>query len=96
MDFNWYIQQMITEEQKEQQPQVPVVESKRKFHHFKKANHLKICNLNSEISHIKKDKLSEKLSRRDVQYYDLYALQDPPEDYDRMRNDGFPHTKIDA
>lgn len=45
---------------------------------------------------MKKNKISEKLSRRDVQYYDLYALQDPPEDYDRMRAEGYPYTKLDA
>lgn len=37
------------------------------------------------------------MSRRDIQYYDLYAKQEPSEDYQAMRDEGgFPYTQADA
>lgn len=45
---------------------------------------------------IVRDKLSEKLSRRDVQYFDLYAHREPEDDYRRMTGEGFPYTKEHA
>ena len=43
-----------------------------------------------------KNRVSDKLSRRDVHYYDLYVLNEPFEDYERMRQDGYPYTQQDA
>ena len=43
-----------------------------------------------------KNKISDKLSRRDVQYYDLYFLQEPPEEFVKMRTEGYPYTLADA
>lgn len=41
--------------------------------------------------------MSDKLSRRDVQYYDLYALHDPYEEFMKIRvEDGYPNTFVDA
>jgi len=47
------------------------------YHMFKKKPFLSIKDMQSKTRHITKNKISDKLSRRDVQYYDLYALQDP-------------------
>ena len=66
------------------------------FYQFKKKSCLSIGDLQSKSKHIVKNKLSDKLSRRDVHYFDLYALHEPQEDYERMRLDGYPHTKMDA
>ena len=110
LDFNWYINQMIIEEEEKVQKtseqnnekevnKVSIIDREQRlnrFHTFKKKPLLSISNLQSITKHIKRNKLSEKLSRRDVQYYDLYALKEPPEDYERMREEGFIHTKVDA
>lgn len=89
LDFNYYLNQMIAEQENKQ-----VAENSN--HTFNKKPFLSIKDLQSITKHISKNKISDKLSRRDIQYYDLYALQDPPEDYDTMRNEGYPHTKLDA
>jgi len=53
--------------------------------------------MQSKTKHVQKNKISDKLNRRDVQYYDLYALQEPKEDFHRMRTDGgYPFTARDA
>lgn len=44
------------------------------FHIFKKKPYLSIKDLQGKSKHLCHNKISEKLSRRDVQYYDLYAL----------------------
>ena len=67
-----------------------------KFHVFKKNQHLSINDLQSKSKHIVHNKLSDKLSRRDVHYFDLYALHEPQSCYQQLREDGYPHTKADA
>lgn len=57
---------------------------------------MSIQNLQSKTKHLVHNKLSDKLSRRDVHYFDLYALREPLEDYENMRNEGYPYTKMDA
>lgn len=53
--------------------------------------------MQSKTKHIQKNKISDKLNRRDVQYYDLYALQEPKEDFNRMRIEGgYPFTVAEA
>jgi len=41
---------------------------------FKKKPLLSIKDMQSKTKHVQKNKISDKLNRRDVQYYDLYAL----------------------
>lgn len=62
------------------------------FHLFKKKPYLSIRDLQCKSKHIVQNKLSDKLSRRDVHYYDLYALHEPGEDYENAMRDGFPCT----
>mgnify|MGYP006182856767 CR=1 FL=1 len=58
---------------------------------------LSIKDMQSKTKHIQKNKISDKLNRRDVQYYDLYALQEPKEDFNRMRIEGgYPFTVAEA
>ena len=41
--------------------------------------------------HIKENKLSEKMGRRDIQFYDLYKLEKPAQpDVERLKDKGFP------
>lgn len=63
---------------------------------MKKKPFLSIKDLQSKSKHIVNNKLSDKLSRRDVHYFDLYALHEPQNDYEVMREEGYPHTKTDA
>lgn len=48
-----------------------------RFHVFQKKEHLSIADLQSKTKHLIQNKLSDKLSRRDVHYFDLYALHEP-------------------
>lgn len=38
----------------------------------------------NKTAHIERNKLSDKLGRRDVQFYDLYKLQMPQEDHNLL------------
>mgnify|MGYP001055974414 CR=1 FL=1 len=67
LDFNYYLNQMIAEQENKQ-----VAENSN--HIFNKKPFLSIKDLQSITKHIAKNKISDKLSRRDIQYYDLYAL----------------------
>ena len=67
LDFNYYLNQMIAEQENKQ-----VAENSN--HTFNKKPFLSIKDLQSITKHISKNKISDKLSRRDIQYYDLYAL----------------------
>ena len=43
-----------------------------------------------------KNRLSDKLNRRDVAFYDLYALHEPKDEIARIRAEGgYPYTKQD-
>lgn len=57
---------------------------------------LSIKDLQCKSKHIVRDKLSDKLSRRDVHYYDLYALHEPMDDYQNTMAGGYPCTQTDA
>ena len=39
--------------------------------------------------HLKENKLSEKMGRRDIQFYDLYKLQKPPSDVEKLQDKGY-------
>ena len=53
--------------------------------------------MQSKYKHILKNKLSDKLSRRDITYYDLYKHQKPQEDFQKMRmENGYPFTISDG
>ena len=93
LDFNFLFSEMMLDE-KEQN--LSSRAENKPFHSFQKTKHLNIKDLQSKSKHIVHNKVSDKLSRRDVHYYDLYALQDPAEDYHLMREEGYPHTKHDA
>jgi hypothetical protein len=45
-----------------------------------KSRHVLIRALKSNHAHLKRNKLDEKLGRRDIQFYDLYKLNEPAED----------------
>ena len=90
LDFNAYISEMIQE--KSEEPKAPL----KKFHVFKKKPHLSIADMQSKTKHVVHNKISDKFNRRDVQYYDLYALQEPEADYHKMREEGYPYTKAEA
>ena len=40
--------------------------------------------------HLIKNKLSEKMGRRDIQFYDVYKLRKPAEDVSAVHNTGYP------
>lgn len=46
-----------------------------------KLKHLSIAAMKGASGHLQKNKLSEKLGRRDVRFYDLHKLNSPAEDY---------------
>ena len=53
--------------------------------------------MQSKSKQIVPNKLSDKLSRREVQYYDLYHLQEPKEDYQRFKCEGgYPYAPYHA
>lgn len=59
LDFNYYLNQMIAEQENKQ--------AKESNHHiFKKKPFLSIKDLQSITKHIQKNKISDKLSRRDI------------------------------
>ena len=41
------------------------------------------------VKHIQKDKLSDKMGRRDIIFYDLYKLKEPPEAVAKLQENGF-------
>ena len=45
--------------------------------------------MRDQCSHVVKNKLSEKMGRRDVQFYDLYKKHRFEEDVQNMKNKGF-------
>mmetsp|Transcript_42186 Transcript_42186/g.64687 ORF Transcript_42186/g.64687 Transcript_42186/m.64687 type:complete len:139 (-) Transcript_42186:548-964(-) len=57
------------------------------FYVFKKEPYLDIGELTSKQAHVKRNKISDKFRRRDVQYYDLYALNSPVDDFSRVKED---------
>ena len=63
---------------------------------YPKNENVKISQLQIRHRIIEKDRLSNKLNRRDVAYFDLYALHDPKDEYAQIRSEGgLPHTKGD-
>lgn len=53
--------------------------------------------MQSKTKHVQRNKLSEKLNRRDVGYYDLYHLNDPRDDFNKLRTEGgYPYSRTDA
>lgn len=75
-----------------------IMSQKDRFRKFdKKGDGFTISLMQSKSKHITQNKLSDKLSRRDVQYYDLYHLQEPKEDYQRFKCEGgYPYTQYQA
>ena len=74
------------------------IEQRNQFNVFdKKGTGFTISKMQSKSKHVVQNKLSDKLSRRDVQYYDLYQLQEPKEDYQRFKCEGgYPYTPYHA
>ena len=70
--------------------------SPSKYHLFKMKPYLSIKDMQAKSKHIQKDRISNKFSRRDVHYYDLYALHDPPDEYENMLRAGYPHSAAEA
>lgn len=63
---------------------------------YKKTENVQLSQLQIRHRIIEKDRLSNKLNRRDVAYFDLYALHDPKDEYAQIRSEGgLPHTKQD-
>jgi len=84
------------ESKKEQEPFNIDFESSD-FYVFRKEPYLNIGKLTAKFKHVKRNKVSDKLRRRDVQYYDLYALRFPKEEYNTIKGDqGYPCSKEDA
>jgi len=44
--------------------------------------------------HIERNKLSDKMSRRDVQFYDLYKLKEPTDDINMLEDRSFKFTGV--
>ena len=42
-----------------------------------------------QSKHLKENKLSEKMGRRDIQFYDLYKLDKQPVDVEKLQDKGF-------
>jgi hypothetical protein len=58
---------------------------------FRRKPYLSIEMLQSRgTPHLMKNKVSDKFSRREVQFYDLYVRQDAEEDIARVKEGGFP------
>ena len=55
----------------------------------------KLYNYQTDSSmHIGKDKLSEKMGRRDIQFYDLYKLDKPKELVQALIDNNLPHKEV--
>jgi hypothetical protein len=46
-------------------------------------------NVGTENHHIQRNKLSEKMGRRDIQFYDLYKLNEPISAVQELRQEGY-------
>ena len=55
----------------------------------------KLYNYQTDSSmHLGKDKLSEKMGRRDIQFYDLYKLDKPKELVQALIDNNLPHKEV--
>ena len=45
-------------------------------------------------AHISRNKLSDKMGRRDVAFYDLYKKKEPIEDYHALKDRNFRHEDV--
>lgn len=43
----------------------------------------------NQSQHLKRNKLSEKMGRRDIQFYDLYKLKKPAQEVENLENKGY-------
>jgi hypothetical protein len=44
-------------------------------------------------SHLEQNKLSDKMGRRDIQFYDLYRLNEPQQAVNELKKEGFSWTE---
>ena len=87
LDFSLYTKAMI-DEQKEKAHEAS--ESTQSL--FSRKPLLQISKLRlgkQQSKHIKENKLSEKMGRRDIQFYDLYKLDKQPNDVEKLQDKGF-------
>lgn len=107
LDLNFYLSEMVLEDFYYRNPegQPNNVEVRRtmfkdvpadSYHIFKKKPWLSIKDMQSKTKHLVRNKLSDKLSRRDVHYYDLYALREPAEEYEIAMREGYPISQADT
>lgn len=83
MDFSLYTHLMLEDKEKQS--------SSSKFL-FSKKPLLQISKLKLGIEqsqHLKRNKLSEKMGRRDIQFYDLYKLGKQPKDVENLTDKGY-------
>jgi hypothetical protein len=94
LDFNFNLGEMRKAndgESAEDLDNFKMFKSKRRI-----PSYFSIKDMQCKSIHLVKNKISDKLSRRDIHYYDMYALQQPHASFDKMRTEGFPYTQQDA
>ena len=98
-DFNSYIREMLKGIQKLDISKEPEQEELTgpQFHVFKKLPYLDLSLLQTKTKLVQRNKISDKMSRRDIQYFDLYALKQPLDQYNSLAQDlGFPYQRHHA
>lgn len=79
-DIGFYLEEMMLEHPSHTQSQFQTVRN-CPLPVFDIKSMLCITQLQSKTMHVLKNKISDKLSRRDVHYFDLYALHKPEIEY---------------
>lgn len=85
LDFNAFIKQMVVEEHLDTHgPSASQVASNLSIDIFKKKPYLNIDLLQGS-EHLLRNKVSDKFTRRDVQFYDLYVKKENGEELCRLK-----------
>lgn len=79
VDFSLYVKMMANQDSE--------IGKSRPF----KQAFLDISKLGGE--HLQTNKLSEKMNRRDIQFYDLYKLNEPPKSITELKKEGYAWTE---
>ena len=91
IDFSYYTRQMLQDMDPKLHHSIqPALFSKKPLLQISKLK--KFVDNSSE--HISKDKLSEKLGRRDIQFYDLYKLNSKDEDVTKLIQSEYPSKGV--
>lgn len=95
-DMGFYVEAMIKEADSKPPGKIPdkkdvgqfdIDFESSDFYVFRKEPYLNISKLSAKYKHVQKNKISDKLRRRDVLYFDLYALHTPKDEFNMIKGD---------